>query len=668
MWFRNPARRFDARRSTARRFSGSALAAFVLSAALQACNTADHSGDPGLITITVDSAATKFSRLTVVLKDSAGAADTLFDDSLKSPAQLRRIATESYRGEKTVITLTGYQGVTQVYQETRKFDALDPAATKRDTVQDFSVPLDGLGWSASEMLLTLGDSTRALFLAAAPKRSDDRVTFQIGDSAIVQIRIVGKSPQGRIIRLVPMKTGPTWILARSVAYPGIQDSLSVLVSPAVQTVNKPVNKSPVWSDSPRPTWNWSSGGGKGIGYYRVRIDNDTLAAGKLVNDTLYTSPDALAHGTHLLYIQERDADANWSPTAALSIKVDLLPPQAPDVSNDGLNPTKERKPAWKWAPGGEGNGTFRYLLDGEDLEDSGTVTTAKAFSAADSLPEGPHTLRVQERDSAGNWSPSGSATVDIVTGDTTPPNPPFFIGSLLARASMPWRSGGGGSGHYRYLLNTNDFSKNAAVETDDSSYTPPPDSINVHNVLYVEERDSVGNWSAPARTEFGSVRFSFLESKIKDSDFVLTLIPDSNKVRLAHRVIHPKNDSERILQQRQLWEKTETAFNSGVAYLVNPFTKLAIRSVPVMGSPVTVAALPDTGNADFQWFFPVLVPPPPAGAYSVYYFNPDPSLHLNVSGDAPWEQTDPIILWEQGHGDDNEEWLLTTYNGARFVY
>ena len=95
---------------------------------------------------------------------------------------------------------------------------------------------------------------------------------------------------------------------------------------------------------------------------------------------------------------------------------DIEPPSPPYVT--GTTPTNDATPTSSWGSGGGGNGTYRYKLDDSDVTTGATETTATSFTPANALADGSHTLYVQERDDAGNWSASGSFTIVI---DTTPP-------------------------------------------------------------------------------------------------------------------------------------------------------------------------------------------------------------------------------------------------------
>ena len=79
-----------------------------------------------------------------------------------------------------------------------------------------------------------------------------------------------------------------------------------------------------------------------------------------------------------------------------------------DPSNDGT-------PTWTWTSGGGGNGTYRCKLDDNDLTTGATEQTVTAFTPASNLTNATHTLYVQERDAAGNWSATGSAGTFVDT-------------------------------------------------------------------------------------------------------------------------------------------------------------------------------------------------------------------------------------------------------------
>jgi hypothetical protein len=92
-------------------------------------------------------------------------------------------------------------------------------------------------------------------------------------------------------------------------------------------------------------------------------------------------------------------------------------PSAPTVT--GTTPTNNTTPSWSWTSGGGGNGTYRYKMDNSDLSSGATEIIATSYSQGTAfLDRSTHTLYVQERDTEGNWSSSGSFTISI---DTTLP-------------------------------------------------------------------------------------------------------------------------------------------------------------------------------------------------------------------------------------------------------
>ncbi|WP_298270897.1 Ig-like domain-containing protein [Geobacter sp.] len=248
------------------------------------------------------------------------------------------------------------------------------------------------------------------------------------------------------------------------------------------------------SNTATPAWSWTSGGNGGNGYFRYRLDNADLSTGAVeTTATTFTPAAALNEGSHTLYVQERDAAANWSASGTLAIVVDTMAPAAPTVS--GTTPTNNTTPTWSWSSGGGGNGTFRYKLDDADLTTGATQTAATAFTPAVSLNEATHTLYVQERDAAGNWSARGSFGIVV---DTTAPAAPTVTGTSPTNDTTPtwsWGSGGnGGNGTFRYKFDDNDLTT-GATETTATSFTPTAEQSEGSHTLYVQERDAAGNWS-----------------------------------------------------------------------------------------------------------------------------------------------------------------------------
>lgn len=105
---------------------------------------------------------------------------------------------------------------------------------------------------------------------------------------------------------------------------------------------------------------------------------------------------------------------------ALSDVIDTTPPLAPNVTGTSTS-TANTTPTWSWSSGGNGgNGMFRYRLNDSNLASGAVEISGTTFTPRAALLEGTHTLYVQERDAAGNWSASGSFAIQVVTPPAAP--------------------------------------------------------------------------------------------------------------------------------------------------------------------------------------------------------------------------------------------------------
>jgi hypothetical protein len=141
----------------------------------------------------------------------------------------------------------------------------------------------------------------------------------------------------------------------------------------------------------------------------VWLNNTEIIA--INGDTTWSYDMPLSEGSNPITLKCENALGNESTATTAVIVLDTVPPAAPIVT--GTTPTGDTTPTWSWSSGGEGNGTYRYQLDSE--AGTWTETTATMGTAGSPLDPGFHTLYVQERDDAGNWSASGSFTIEIDT-------------------------------------------------------------------------------------------------------------------------------------------------------------------------------------------------------------------------------------------------------------
>ena len=251
-----------------------------------------------------------------------------------------------------------------------------------------------------------------------------------------------------------------------------------------------------------PSWRWKSGGGAGSGKFRIKLDDGNLENTATTTDTSYSPATDLSIGTHTLYVSERDLAGNWSVYGSASVRIDTLPPSAPAVSCDAGSLTNNPKPRWTWSSGGQGDaGLFQAKLDSPDFSQTDSVGKGKSFLPSSNLSDGPHTLYVREQDSAGNWSKAGSAMVKV---DVTPPGAPILLANPYSPLngrypSWDWISGGGGIAKYRIRVDNPDLS--SASEVGVTNYLSPTALEEGPHTLYVQERDSAGNWSASGSRE-----------------------------------------------------------------------------------------------------------------------------------------------------------------------
>ena len=182
---------------------------------------------------------------------------------------------------------------------------------------------------------------------------------------------------------------------------------------------------------------------------------------------------------------------------SITVTLDSVAPNKPRVH--GPAASNSATPTWTWSSGGGGgNGTYRFRLDGVDLSAS-PETKDTLYTPASALTEGIHTLNVQERDAAGNWSASGILVTMI---DRTGPAKPIVKINVASpskekKPKWTWMSGGGGNGLFQYKFGSTDFTAGASIPAADSQFIPGTNLGDGLHTLYVRERDSLGNWSEP---------------------------------------------------------------------------------------------------------------------------------------------------------------------------
>ncbi len=182
------------------------------------------------------------------------------------------------------------------------------------------------------------------------------------------------------------------------------DSASVTIDLTPPSAPNVTGPTPTPTNNTTPTWTWTTPAG--TVEFRYSLSSAT-GPWSTTTDTFYTP--TLAEGSYTLWVQGRDAAGNWSSSDSASVDIDLTPPDAPTFTAP-TTPTDDTTPTWRWTTPADATG-FRRSLDGGAWQPTGSPfwTVSPPFSAGET-----HTLDVQARDAAGNWSTSGSYTIEIV--------------------------------------------------------------------------------------------------------------------------------------------------------------------------------------------------------------------------------------------------------------
>ena len=370
-----------------------------------------------------------------------------------------------------------------------------PSATQPGNYSIRFMAFDGSDSDIVAVLITVGE-------VDPPPALNLDITWPGRDTSVnitpiqIQYTVNGSSHK----RLVGLKDGRNRVLIDTMVQSRTAfDTIFITLDTVPPSRPALSGKSPVSTHT--PTWTWKPGGG-GNGLYRLSVDDESMVAAKPTSDTLYTPPTDLTVGTHTLYLQEKDEVGNWSPVARHSIRIDTTRPASPTVASTPSSPTRNQLPTFTWQGTGDDiPGLFRYRLDNSDLRTGAveTKSTSLILKSGEELSEGVHTLYVQQQDSAGNWSNSGLAILRV---DLSPPSTPQIIVTPASptknrKPTWSWSSGGAdGVAKYRFRLNNTDLS--AAAESGSALFAPDADLSEGTHILYVQERDSAGNWSQSA--------------------------------------------------------------------------------------------------------------------------------------------------------------------------
>jgi hypothetical protein len=166
----------------------------------------------------------------------------------------------------------------------------------------------------------------------------------------------------------------------------------------------------------------------------------------------------------------------------------VLGPYAPVV---GAAAPATNPPTWTWTSGGGGIGQFRFGF-AEGMWEASDVA-ALFYTPPVPLAAGDHTLYVQERDTAGTWSASGTHT--LTAADSAPPTGTIVINnnastttSAAVALTLTWNDGINGSGVTRMRFSN-----------DGQTWSP------------WEQQVSMKPWTLPAGAGYKTVRVQFMD-------------------------------------------------------------------------------------------------------------------------------------------------------------
>ena len=160
-----------------------------------------------------------------------------------------------------------------------------------------------------------------------------------------------------------------------------------------------------------------------------------FADNSCTDGTWSLNPVILESGINTFTITGYDGAGNFSNTT-INIVFDDIAPSSPVLS--ATTPTTNTTPTWTWISGGGGLGDYRYKLDDSDLSIGATETSTASYTPSSPLSTGVHTLYVQEKDNADNWSLSGTKTVSIEACTNTYTWGRNLSGQLGIDASLPF--------------------------------------------------------------------------------------------------------------------------------------------------------------------------------------------------------------------------------------
>ena len=276
-------------------------------------------------------------------------------------------------------------------------------------------------------------------------------------------------------------------------------------------------------------------GAPGSGFPFVPSDGQWSSATEIgYADIPLATVNALSSGNHTIFVRGKDAVGNWGATSTTTLLIDRTAPAingvTPSPATVAFGTLSVTLSVTASDTGGAGVTGGQYWIDGTATPPA----TAKSFVGTNpaidtsTLAGGTHTVYVQVRDAAGNWSTAASVTLYVVqavndtntfsannnatqtigvgsgSGLLVNDQPTGVAGRVIALASAPVRTSGTGAGTLTL----------SCVNSLGTSATPPVSGQTIcTNGAYRVTLHGVGNNNAQRNnSKVGTFTFTYTET------------------------------------------------------------------------------------------------------------------------------------------------------------